>query len=166
MIVLKFRYAFLCVLAAALFVVGCDSSDDDEDNVDMPASELFVGDWGVTSAADLEGTRDQTSVIVDQGSLNIAFDDAEMFVLTFDFTDESEEDLVAEGPYTVSESSTTVSLQVSLNGLSLSLPFTYRFIDNDTVELTTTDASIAATIGLLLGATLEGNAVLVMGRVG
>ncbi|MBX2820111.1 MAG: hypothetical protein KTR29_10535 [Rhodothermaceae bacterium] len=157
---------FLYVLIASLIVVGCDSSDDDDGGGDTPAAELFQGSWEVVSAADMGGSRDQTAVIADRGVLSIGFDDAEMYTLAFDFVDEAEEDLGVDGVYAISESNMSVTLTVSLNGLSVPLGFNYRFIDDDRVELTTVEASIAATIGLLLGASLEGNAVLVLDRVG
>ena len=155
----------LYVLIASLVFVGCDTNDDEEGS-DTPAAELFLGNWEVVSAADMDGSRDQTAIFADQGVLSIDFEESGDFMLTFDIADEAEDDLAVEGPFTVTESSMSVSLQVSLNGLTVALPFTYRFINDDRVELTTSDPSIAATIGLLLGATLEGNAVLVLDRVG
>ena len=162
----KLLNKFLYVLIASLVFVGCDSNEDDgDDGADTPAAELFVGDWEVTSASDMDGARDQTAIFAGQGVLSILFEDAGTFMLAYDYVDEAEEDLAVQGPYSLTESSMTVSLEVSLNGLSVALPFTYRFINDDTVELTTSEPNIAATIGLLLGESLEGNAVLVLERV-
>lgn len=161
----KFLYKFLFVMMASLVVFGCDSTDDeDEGGMETPAAELFVGNWVLASAADMDGSRDQSMIFEDQGVLSIDFAEEGTFALLFDFADEAEDDLGVSGPYTVSESNTSIALSVSLNGLAVELPFTYRFVNDDTVELTTSDASVAATIGLLLGAALEGNAVLVMER--
>ena len=167
MIAPKLLNRFLCVLLASLVVVGCDSNEDDEDGSEgSSAAELFVGSWEVTSAADMGGTRDQSAIFADQGMLSVDFVEEGTFMLVFDNLDEMEQDLSLEGPYTISESDMSVSLQVSINDLPFALPFTYRFVSDDTVELTTIDPNIAVTIGILLDAALDGNVVLVLERVG
>ena len=148
---------FLLLIAAVVFV-GCDSNDEE----DTPAAdaERFVGNWIVVAAADQDGVRDQTAVFADLGELTVNLSDVQDFVLALDYTDPMTDDLSLSGPYSLTESSSTLALTVTASGITVDLPFQYRFINDDTVELTTN----GATIGLLLNTPLEGDVVLTLER--
>ena len=151
-------YKILFLLIAALVVVGCDSTDDEEPAAD---AERFVGNWVVVSAADQDGVRDQTPVFADLGELTVDLSENQDFVLALNYTDPMTDDLMLSGPYSLTESSNTLALTVTASGITVDLPFQYMFINDDTVELTTN----GATIGLLLNTPLEGDVVLTLERV-
>lgn len=161
MIASKILHRLFLLLIASTLVVACDSSEDDDEGMDVPDSERFIGNWAVTAAADMGGTRDQTAVFSGLGVLTVDLDDEGNFTLFLDYTDPETDDLMVSGPYSVVEASSQLNLTVSLNGITVPLPFLYEFVNDDTVELTT-DATL---LNLLLDAALEGDVVLTIARV-
>ena len=122
--------------------------------------ERFLGNWDFIAAADQEGQRDVTALIDDVGDLSIRLNEDARFRWFIQFTAPPEEDLVLNGPYEVNEAISRLVLTLNINGLSIRLPFQYSFINDTILDLTTSDPSVANTLGLLLGVTLEGNTVL------
>ncbi len=149
---------FCVVLLASVAMIGCDSGGDGEGDGD---AEQFLGVWRVVSAADQDGQRDQTAVFTMLGTFTLTLNDDQSYALRLVYADGETPDLVVPGTYSVNESSSRLVLGVQLEGLpAVDLTLNYVFNSDTEVEFTTD----AATLGILLGATLEGNVVLVAQR--
>jgi hypothetical protein len=150
------------VFFAALLIIGCDTSDDDDESVD---AEKFLGTWTVTSAADMGGDRDVSAAIAALGTLSVLFEDDQSYVLTLVYADGTTPDLNISGIYTVNEASDRVVLSIQLEGLpQVDLNLDYAFVSDTVVEFT----ADGLTIGLLLGEAasgLEGDVVLTAQKI-
>ena len=149
----RISYKLFFILVASLALTACDSNDDEGDPTD---AERFLGNWTVVSAADQNGNRDQTQVFSSLGVMTVNLNQGNQYALLLNYTDPAEDDLALNGPYTVNETGRRLILTVSLDGLTVDLPFEYAFVDDSTVDLTV-DGTV---LGALLGTTLEDNVVL------
>ena len=151
-------YTLFLLLIVSSLVMGCDSNGDDDP---APDAERFIGEWSVVSASDQGGSRDQTTVFSSLGVLSLNFNETD-FSLLLVYTDTSTEDLSVSGPYSVAESSGTITLTVTVEGFgSVPLAFDYEFASDDEVQL----SGDSAVLDLILGAGLEGVVVLTLQRV-
>ena len=122
---------FIKSLLPVLFVftlVGCDSNDDDDDNV-------FVGSWGVVSISDIKGdlTADFALAVT---SFSITFDDGDGFDLLVEFTQaDGRGTLPLSGTYQVNETLSTLVLNGTFNGLPINLIFEFDVVNNDEIDL-------------------------------
>ena len=150
-------YRLLVLLIACFVVIGCDSSDS-EDEEPTADSEQFLGEWAVSTAFDQNGQRDQTSVFSSVGTLSITYDPDGSFLLFLDYADPEQTDLGLDGTYTVDEAMGQVTLSSILLG---TLEFVYQF-NNDSELVLTGDLSA---IAVLLETELDGDVVLTLLKV-
>lgn len=153
---------FIALLAVAS--VGCDSNDDPTD------AEQLVGRWALTGASDAEGDQSVafatnfSSVILN----NLADNSFTITVTPRDNpatagVDESQFVQTIPGTYSVTESTNRITLTAETDIGQANLVFTYAFVDDDTVTLTT-DSTTALLLNSLFSTTLVPPAVITVTR--
>ena len=117
---------FLALLVLGFASAGCDSVDREND------SERLQGNWSLTGVQDEE--RNRTAEFGALGSLRAEFDEPNY---TFRLTppEGESQDLLA-GTYTLETVSNRLILRAQAQGADTVVPLTYRFVDDETIELT------------------------------
>ena len=135
-------FPFLMLFSLIVFT-ACDSdSNDDSTSV----SDQFVGGWQLGGLSDGDG--DRTAAFA-QGyeAITIAFTDAGAVTLSVNAADINPVgDSSYTGTWSVEESSSTLTVSLSVAGTPTPLSFTYDFINDNTVALTASSST-----SLLLG---------------
>lgn len=139
------------VLFVAFFASACDSNEDESDD------QILLGDWTVVKARSDDG--DLTADLNNAGRLSVSFD-ANNYTIRFDAVVD-ENDRIENGSYRVENGKLT--LNVTVLGVPVPVPITYRFVDDDTLELEF--SGIAADIvNQVLDADYDGDIVLTLER--
>jgi hypothetical protein len=134
-------FPFLMLFGLLVFT-ACDSDSNSDDG--PSDSEQMVGTWAVVGLTDATGDRSgglvesYNSVLITMGangSVNMAVD----AVIP-------QASISADGTYSVTESSKTLSVVLSVGGQDTPLSFTYEFANETTLQLTP-----SSTTTLLLG---------------
>lgn len=149
---------FLLALMIAVVGIGCDSdNNDDEISID----ELIADGWTLSGVSDADG--DQMAVFA-QGfnSLEITFTRAGAFTIDVDAIDD-EGDTVISGTYSINESANRITMTTEVEGLPVTLIFTYAFNGVDEVTFAA-DSGTSILLNLLLGTTLQGSISLTITR--
>jgi len=141
------------VLFVAFFASACDSNEDESDD------QILLGDWTVVKARSDDG--DLTADLNNAGRLSVSFD-ANNYTIRFDAVVD-ENDRVENGSYRVENGKLTLNVTVLGVPVPVPVPITYRFVDDDTLELEF--SGIAADIvNQVLDADYDGDIVLTLER--
>lgn len=156
----RIRKYFLILPAFALLfgVTACDSDDSDEDLSD---SEVFVGNWAVSSVSDTNGAAD----LGDFNSIVARFNASGGGSITVDAVDDAS-DATVDFTYSVNETAKTIVLNISVPGVG-TIPLTMGYSissDEDTVTFTINQQN-AVLINSLFGTSLEGAVTMTVVRM-
>ena len=118
-----FLYAVLSLVIVMAYA-GCDSNDDEEDNV-------FVGSWELTTISTTEQGDLTPIFFMAVESLTADFQE-ETYVLDLDYREEANNsDVSFTGPYTF----TDTQIRLTVTALNVTLPLNYNVVTNDRIEL-------------------------------
>lgn len=155
----RIRKYFLILPAVALLfgVTACDSDDNDEDLSD---SEVFVGNWAVTSVSDVNGSAD----LADFNSIVARFNASGAGSITVDAVDDAS-DATVDFTYSVNETANTIVLNISVPGVgTIPLTMGYSIASNEDTVTFTINQQNAVLINSLFGTTLEGAVTMTVNR--
>jgi hypothetical protein len=141
--------SLLPAIALVFAFAACDSNDEQTD------SELFIGDWNVTSVSDGDGTVELTNF----SKIVIGFSSSAA-TITATPADASANQ-VFSGSYAVDEANNRITIQLTVTGIPTPIPVaaSYSFSGDDTVTLTIGSAT-AVVLGPLFGTTFSGDVTL------
>ena len=146
----------LVVRAVALTLVftvaACDGSEDLSD------AELIVGSWDLSGVVD--GAGDQMASFNQNYSSFAATFNSDGSVTIVLVPTGTAPDVNINATYTIDEANGTVGITTTVSGLLVTIPFTYDFTDEDTLELTAS----AALLGQVLQTSLSGTATVTLTR--
>ncbi len=123
-------YLLLFVLMFAGSACDSDSNNDSGD------AKAFVGVWNLGGISDASGDR-TAAFVAGFNSVAIGFENDLGFSLAVDAVI-NEADASYGGTYSLTESSSTVSVSIVVSGQAFPLVFTYNIVNDNQIKLTAT----------------------------
>lgn len=146
------------VLAAlVLFAFTWTACDGDGDG-DLTDAELIVGSWGLAAVTDSNG--DQLATFnANYSDFDASFDAAGNVTIALESAT-ANPDIGVAGTYAVDESAGSLGITTVVSGTPITIPFSYNFDDDDTIEL----SANALLLGQVLQTSLTGTATVTLAR--
>lgn len=145
------------VAALVLFAFTWTACDGDGDS-GLSDAELLVGSWGLAAVTDSNG--DQLATFnTNFSDFDASFDASGNVTIALESAT-SGPDINVVGTYAVDESAGSIGLTTLVSGTPITIPFSYNFEDDDTVEL----SANALLLGQVLQTSLTGTATVTLAR--